>query len=146
MKTLSRTIGLTLVLLTMLVGVRDTLAADAPLDTLREASAPQDPRYAGASLDSSRKLLPEVTASSVPVNEAPDQPPRLDDPLAGNYRYHLARQAAVEGMVLLKNDGVLPLAESSLKSLAVIGPNALKGQIQGGGSSSVKPHYQNIDH
>ena len=97
MKTLSRTIGLTLVLLTMLVGVRDTLAADAPLDTLREASAPQDPRYAGASLDSSRKLLPEVTASSVPVNEAPDQPPRLDDPLAGNYRYHLARQAAVAG-------------------------------------------------
>ena len=35
----------------------------------------------------------------------------------------LARQVAREGMVLLKNDGVLPLSKN-LKSIAVIGPNA----------------------
>ncbi len=100
MKTLSRNFGLVLVLLTMLFSARGTLAADAPLDTLREASgqsAIKDPRYAGPTMDNSRKLLPEVTASSVPIGESPDQPPRLDDPLAGTYRYHLARQAAVAG-------------------------------------------------
>ncbi len=100
MKTLSRNFGLVLVLLTMLFSARGTLAADAPLDTLREASgqsAIKDPRYAGPTMDNSRKLLPEVTASSVPISESPDQPPRLDDPVAGTYRYHLARQAAVAG-------------------------------------------------
>lgn len=54
----------------------------------------------------------------------------------------LARQAVREAMVLLKNDGVLPLDESKIKTLAVIGPNAKRGQIQGGGSSGVTPHYQ----
>ncbi|KAL7119455.1 hypothetical protein ACP275_02G064500 [Erythranthe tilingii] len=39
---------------------------------------------------------------------------------------HLAREAARQGIVLLKNDlrNSLPLSPSSLKSLAVIGPNA----------------------
>lgn len=36
----------------------------------------------------------------------------------------VALQAARESLVLLKNDGLLPLNESSLKRIAVIGPNA----------------------
>jgi beta-glucosidase len=36
----------------------------------------------------------------------------------------LALQAARESMVLLKNDGALPLAASKVKTIAVIGPNA----------------------
>ena len=36
----------------------------------------------------------------------------------------LALQAAEDGMVLLKNDGILPLDKSRLHSVAVIGPNA----------------------
>ena len=36
----------------------------------------------------------------------------------------LALQAARESMVLLKNDGTLPLSASKLKTIAVIGPNA----------------------
>jgi beta-glucosidase len=36
----------------------------------------------------------------------------------------LARRAAQRAMVLLKNDGVLPLDSSKLRSIAVIGPNA----------------------
>lgn len=36
----------------------------------------------------------------------------------------LAREAARQGIVLLKNSGALPLSASSIKSLAVIGPNA----------------------
>ncbi len=56
-------------------------------------------------------------------------------------RRQIAYQAAAEGMVLLKNDGVLPLAEPKLKRLAVIGPNVHDFRIMGGGSSSLKPHY-----
>ncbi len=45
-----------------------------------------------------------------------------------------------EAIVLLKNEkGLLPLKK--VKSIAVIGPNANVGQILGGGSSSVTPHY-----
>src|SRR5690606_22418165 len=50
----------------------------------------------------------------------------------------LAQSAAEEATVLLKNSGVLPLP-ASIKSLAVIGPNADVVRIQGGGSSAVVP-------
>lgn len=36
----------------------------------------------------------------------------------------LSREAAVRSMVLLKNDGILPLCRESLKTIGVIGPNA----------------------
>lgn len=49
------------------------------------------------------------------------------------------REAAREAIVLLKNEGVLPL--KNVHSIAVIGPNAAHAQILGGGSSSVNPHY-----
>lgn len=50
----------------------------------------------------------------------------------------IAREAAEEAIVLLKNSGVLPL-DPSIRSLTVIGPNADVSRIQGGGSSSVVP-------
>ena len=53
----------------------------------------------------------------------------------------LLRKAAADGMVLLKNEGLLPL-KKNIKKLAVIGPNAKEAQIIGGGSASLKPHYQ----
>jgi beta-glucosidase len=54
------------------------------------------------------------------------------------------RQVALEeargGMVLLKNSGnVLPLNESKLKTIAVIGPDAYPAVPGGGGSSETKP-------
>lgn len=52
----------------------------------------------------------------------------------------LTRGAAVEGMVLLANDGVLPLDRRALTTVAVIGPNAEVGVVQGGGSSQVLVH------
>ena len=50
------------------------------------------------------------------------------------------REAAREAIVLLRNDGTLPL-KKGVRSIAVIGPYANAAQILGGGSSSVTPHY-----
>lgn len=49
----------------------------------------------------------------------------------------LARQIAAEGMVLLKNDGLLPL--TALDHIAVIGRSAQNAHFQGGGSSHINP-------
>ena len=49
----------------------------------------------------------------------------------------LARKFAAEGMVLLKNNGVLPL--KSRKNIAVIGLAAKEAHFQGGGSSHINP-------
>src|SRR3989440_6786093 len=57
-------------------------------------------------------------------------------------RRALVRQAAAEGIVLLKNEQqVLPLEQKQLSSIAVIGPNAKVAQITGGGSAQVNAHY-----
>jgi beta-glucosidase len=51
-----------------------------------------------------------------------------------------ALEAARSGMVLLKNDGnLLPLQKGSIKSIAVIGPDAYPAQPGGGGSAEAKP-------
>jgi beta-glucosidase len=51
----------------------------------------------------------------------------------------LARRAAQQSLVLLKNDGVLPLGPD-LKSLAVIGPNANAPQVLWGNYSGTASH------
>jgi len=54
----------------------------------------------------------------------------------------MARLVAEESMVLLKNDNnILPLKSKKIKSIAVIGPNANRAVIQGGGSARVTPAY-----
>jgi beta-glucosidase len=49
----------------------------------------------------------------------------------------LARRIAGEGMVLLKNNGILPLKDQ--KRIAVIGRAAKEAHFQGGGSSHINP-------
>ena len=50
----------------------------------------------------------------------------------------VAQAAAEAGVVMLKNDGVLPL-KASLRKIAVIGAHADVGVLSGGGSSQVLP-------
>ena len=53
----------------------------------------------------------------------------------------VARTAANESIVLLKNTGVLPLRAESTRKIAVIGPSAAVARTGGGGSSLVRPKY-----
>lgn len=55
----------------------------------------------------------------------------------------LIRQAAAAGTVMVANNGVLPLDPTTAGSVAVIGPNARKAQIMGGGSATVQA-YRNV--
>jgi beta-glucosidase len=54
----------------------------------------------------------------------------------------VARSIAEQSMVLLKNDGnLLPLDRNSIKSVALVGPYAMRPMTGGGGSSHVIPLY-----
>ncbi|KAL9621013.1 MAG: hypothetical protein Q9160_004531 [Pyrenula sp. 1 TL-2023] len=55
-------------------------------------------------------------------------------------RREIIRQAGREGLTLLKNDrNVLPIHPG--KKIAMIGPNAKRAIVSGGGSASLKPYY-----
>ncbi|NJK91062.1 MAG: hypothetical protein HC904_04050 [Blastochloris sp.] len=55
----------------------------------------------------------------------------------------VARRVAEEGVVLLQNkEGQLPWDAARIKTLAVIGDNAMRRHCQGGGSSGVKAVYE----
>ncbi len=53
-----------------------------------------------------------------------------------------ARRIAAEGVVLLKNDGTLPLKLPEGGKLLVVGENAYKMMVVGGGSSNLKTKYE----
>jgi beta-glucosidase len=70
------------------------------------------------------------------------QPEKVFSPVRIRQHGNLARRVAEEAIVLLKNErSILPLKKNSLKTLAVIGPNAAIARFAGGGSSRVRPYY-----
>jgi beta-glucosidase len=99
------------------------------------------------------KLLAAVQAGEVPETQIDDNAGRvlrlilraglLDGrpPPPGELRTPrhraIARDAACEAMTLLKNDGGLLPLPSETRRIALIGPNAHKVRLQGGGSSQV---------
>ena len=69
-----------------------------------------------------------------------DGAPRAGGELRSQAHRAIARRAAEEAIVLVKNDGdLLPLHRGAIRSVAVIGPNAAASRLQGGGSSRVNP-------
>ncbi len=119
-------------------------AANAGLDL----EMPGPPRWFGEKL---RKAVKDGEVSEARIDDAARRILRfilrtgaLDGRLAGhgevlsdNHRA-IAREAAEEGIVLLKNDGnLLPLDAASITTLAVIGPTVENFRVQGDGSSRV---------
>jgi beta-glucosidase len=114
---------------------------------------PGPPRHMGD------KLLQAVKAGEVPESQIDDKVSRLlrttirtgafeqpvePDEQAIDLPEHraLARRVAAESVVLMKNEAqLLPLDARQLKSVAILGPNSLDAQIQGGGSAQVQAHY-----
>ena len=71
-------------------------------------------------------------------NMTPEPAERIDDTTE---RRELVRQAGREGLTLLKNTGsLLPIPAG--KKIAMIGPNAKRAIVSGGGSASLKPYYE----
>jgi len=105
--------------------------AEAFAQSLRDA-------YADGSLpkerlsDMVRRILWSIYAVGV---DSWGAPPEVD-----MARHHeIALETAREGIVLLKNDGVLPLASGTAARIAVIGGHAQVGVPAGTGSSAVVP-------
>lgn len=71
-----------------------------------------------------------------------DRPPfeENDDAIDQEGHAQLTQEVAEQGMVLLANDGLLPLRAADLQSIAVIGP--ADRIVSGGGSSAVNPFRQ----
>ncbi len=80
-----------------------------------------------------------LLAAQTPKNDPVTNPAGMDFDAAAHHA--LARKVAAEGMVLLKNDGILPLggSHSAPMSIAVIGRSAKHAHFQGGGSSFINP-------
>ncbi|MBI1682869.1 beta-glucosidase family protein [Caulobacter hibisci] len=84
--------------------------------------------------DASRRILRSMFAAGLF-----DKPVTPGGAIDYDANAQIARAAATEGVVLLKNrEGLLPLAKTA-KTIAVIGGHADAGVLSGGGSSQVVP-------
>jgi beta-glucosidase len=107
------------------------------------AEAVKDGRVDEADLDRAVRTLLATFDRLGALDDQPQAPAAIDLP---EHR-QLARRAAISSMVLLRNEKVndqplLPLNTTGLKSVAVIGPNAERTRIMGGGSAEVLPHHR----
>jgi beta-glucosidase len=82
--------------------------------------------------DMVRRLLRSMFAAG--IIDHPPTPRTVVDPFRG---LEDAQHIAEESIVLLKNDGILPLNRAAVHSIAVIGAHADVGVMSGGGSAQV---------
>jgi beta-glucosidase len=83
------------------------------------------------------RLAGRVGALGLPGGDDPPGPP---DPVPSLVDPGLLRRAAVASLVLLRNEGAaLPIDPGAVSRIAVIGPNAIRPAIHGGGSAIVMP-------
>ena len=107
----------------------DKIWFDAPLKA--EVAAGRVPRARVS--EAVRRILRSIYAVGA------DWPrPAQPQPIDTKAHAQIARDVAVEGIVLLKNEGVLPIATST-RSIVVIGGFADIGVMSGAGSSQVNP-------
>lgn len=64
--------------------------------------------------------------------------------LCSESHYATARSIAEEGIVLLQNNGVLPIDRAKARRVLVVGENAIKMMTVGGGSSSLKVQRETL--
>lgn len=81
---------------------------------------------------SCRRVL-ELVKKALDSSASPAQPVDL------RAHHELARRAAVESIVLLKNNGVLPLDASKPARILVVGENATTPVFQGSGCATTRP-------
>ncbi|MFL6133738.1 MAG: glycoside hydrolase family 3 C-terminal domain-containing protein [Nocardioidaceae bacterium] len=81
-------------------------------------------------LDARVRRVLELVAKGNPVLD-------VDESFDADAHHALAREAAAESVVLLKNDGLLPLPADA--KIAVVGEFAREPRFQGAGSSQVNP-------
>lgn len=129
---------------------------DATHDGVAAANGGMDLEMPSGKFMNKETLLPAIKDGRVTVATIDDKVRRvlrlmiaygyLDrpglDPNASVYNQEgrrVALEAAEGGMVLLKNNNVLPLDKTKLKTIAVIGPEAFPLVPEGGGSAHVEP-------
>ncbi|WP_116948976.1 glycoside hydrolase family 3 C-terminal domain-containing protein [Jiangella endophytica] len=101
---------------------------DALVDAVRAGSVPEE------AVDEKVRRLLRLAARVGALDAVTARPSPVVDGVA------FAREAAAEGMVLLRNaGGELPWDAAELRSVAVIGPAAVLARTQGGGSAYVEP-------
>jgi beta-glucosidase len=83
------------------------------------------------------RMVKDIQAAGGPVAGPGDPESSVDSPA----HRELAREAAAKSIILLRNDGLLPLEIGRLRRVAIIGSFAEAPAVQGGGSSQVRPHY-----
>jgi beta-glucosidase len=87
--------------------------------------------------DAARRILRVMFTAGL-FDAAPTAGGEVDTP----EQRAVARRAATESIVLLKNEGgALPLGSPKIRSVAVTGPSAAVARTGGGGSSLVRPKY-----
>ena len=124
--------------------------------TAEGANAGLDLEMPGPALHRGQKLIDAVKNGEVTVDVirerarnilnlmertgALDTPPGPEFTRDDAHDLTLLRRASSAGMVLLRNnDATLPLNADTLKTVAVLGPNASTATIMGGGSAHVTP-------
>lgn len=90
-----RLAGPPLALLLLAAAAAPALAWEAPLDTLVTVDAP--PPWIPQDIQISRKVLPQISGSTLPLVQPPARPPRLDDPAEAAWRFLQARRALAGG-------------------------------------------------
>ena len=97
----------------------------------RQVGALDWPSLDGPSLDGPAQIKP-AQIGPAQIGPAQIEPAQIEPALL--------RRAAAASLVLLRNeDQALPLDPAALRSVAVLGPNAVHPVIQGGGSAAVMP-------